>query len=553
VLRPVRRDGALVWFAFGCIALAGLVFWAWEGRGNTFFFDEWSWIEFRHSGLAAILDSYNAHLLVVPLAVYQALFHTIGIAHYRWYRLLALGAHLACATMVFTYARRRLGAAALLLALPVVFLGSGWEYVLWGVNFGFVLSLALGIGALLALERDDSRGDEICCGLLVAALACSEYALLFAIGIAVELLWRRQLRKSWVWLVPLALYGAWWVAYYRPYLSSYDIGLVPKFVANMASGAAGAIFGLGIQKGRLVLIGLVLVLAVRVWRRHELGARLANLIVIALAFWLLVAYGRAQLGDPGASRYGYVGVVLLALILAEAFRDVRAHPAVLGLMVVLAGLAVFGNLRAIGPGERSLSQGSNTEAAELGALQLAHRTAPRTLALDPHYSPQIIPGPYFAAVRDLHSTPAITTKDLAGLPEPERTAVDYVLVRMGELSITTSAHPPVVRTVPRVVDTTSSSVTRASYCLRLTPSGSRGAAEVPVPASGLAFRAGDRSDAPAGFVQMRRFAAGFENSPVAAIPGSAAVIVRPAADQASRPWIAEITATRRVLICTLSS
>lgn len=125
-LRQVDERTA-TWLAFGCIVTAGFAYLLWKGRGNTFFYDEWSWIEFRRSGLHSILASYNGHLEPLPTAIYQALLHTIGLTHYRVYRTLAATAHCACATLAFAFARRRIGPAALLLALPVVLLGSGYS------------------------------------------------------------------------------------------------------------------------------------------------------------------------------------------------------------------------------------------------------------------------------------------------------------------------------------------------------------------------------------------------------------------------------------------
>jgi len=135
------------------------------------------------AGWHAIIASYNQHLLAVPIALYQLLFATVGLAHYWVFRLFLTLAHLACVAAVFAYVRRRIGSAALLVTLPLLVLGSGWEYVLEPVNFGFVASIALSICALLALERDDGRGDALACVLLVVGLACSELAVVFAAGI----------------------------------------------------------------------------------------------------------------------------------------------------------------------------------------------------------------------------------------------------------------------------------------------------------------------------------------------------------------------------------
>jgi hypothetical protein len=51
----------------------------WRGAGNTFFYDDWSWILGR-GGLRWVLASYNEHLQAAPKAIYLVLFHTIGIS-----------------------------------------------------------------------------------------------------------------------------------------------------------------------------------------------------------------------------------------------------------------------------------------------------------------------------------------------------------------------------------------------------------------------------------------------------------------------------------------
>ena len=61
------------------------------------------------------------------MAVYQLLFHTVGISNYLPYRLLAALAHIGCTAAIFAYALRRIGRLALLVALPVAFFGAGWE------------------------------------------------------------------------------------------------------------------------------------------------------------------------------------------------------------------------------------------------------------------------------------------------------------------------------------------------------------------------------------------------------------------------------------------
>ncbi len=424
------------WAAFGCLAAVGLAFVMWKGRSNGFFYDDWSWIEFRRTGVDTMLASYNQHLVIAPVAAYQALLATVGLTHYWPYRLLAAVGHVACATAVFAFARRRVGDAALLLAAPVVFLGAGWELVLEGFNAGITASLACGIIALLALDRGDRRGDRLACGLLVVGLVCGEFAALFAAGVAVEVTWRdRDLRRAWIWAVPIALYVGWWIADYTSYLSHPDVSLVPKFVANMASAAAGGLFGRSLEVGRVVLLAVAVFVCWRVWRRGALSPRLVTLAIVLGAFWLLVAYTRARHGQPWASRYVYSGVVLLVLIIAESARGARLTVPTLAVAGLLGVLALIGNISALDGGAGYLRTGSRTVSAELGALELARNVVPQTFVLDPRWAPQVIAGPYFAAVQAIGSTSADSPAEIRRAPPPIRAAAYSVLVRAGASAV----------------------------------------------------------------------------------------------------------------------
>ena len=127
-----ERAAPLVFAALALIAFAFLI---WDERGNTFYFDEWTWIFTRYTGLHSILTPYNQQMFIAPTAIYQLLLHTIGLRRYWVFRLLGTTAHVALACTAFVYVRRRLGAtAAALILTPFLFLGNGWEDVIWPVD-----------------------------------------------------------------------------------------------------------------------------------------------------------------------------------------------------------------------------------------------------------------------------------------------------------------------------------------------------------------------------------------------------------------------------------
>jgi len=490
---------------------------------------------------------------VAPLAIYQLLFHTVGLAHYRYYRLLAALGHLACVAAVFVFARRRIGTLAVAIIVPFAFLGAGWEFILWGVNFGFETSIALSIAALIWLESERPRRSVIACAFLTAGLLFSETAVLFAAGVAVETTWRdRSLRRAWVWAIPVALYGAWWLAYYQPYLSEHEYGAVPTFAAKLAANAAGGLFGRGQDAGWLVLAAIVVLLCVRLVRNRALSPRLVGLAITLAAFWGLVAVSRAQRGDPGASRYVYTGATLTLLLVLESLRGIQVDRLSAAAVTALAVLASIGGLRAFSLGEDSLYVGSRSEASELAALQLIRGRAPASFVLDPHWSPQIIAGDYFSAVSALGSTPADSLAQLLRSPEPMRSAADDVLVRGGEIVIDPApARAAIAPMVPHLELQVVGRHRKVGRCLVLVSRGSGSTFDLTLPPGGLELlaRPSGSTSTPPTAVRLRRFADGYENGPVAALSGRMGIVIGSVPDAVASPWHVRVSPWENVTAC----
>ena len=81
------------------------------GRGTTFFFDEWDWIQTRRSGLAnPLFRPHNGHLSAVPVAIFRLLLATVGLRHYLVFRLVAVAFELLTVALFTAVVRRRLPA-----------------------------------------------------------------------------------------------------------------------------------------------------------------------------------------------------------------------------------------------------------------------------------------------------------------------------------------------------------------------------------------------------------------------------------------------------------
>ena len=310
-----------------------------ETRETTLRVDEWVWaLQRRGDGLGTLLEPHNGHFSLVPLLLYKGLFATVGIEDFAPYRAMIILAHLLCTGLLYVYASRRIGAvAALLPAALLLTFGPGWHDILWPFQVAWLISLAAGLGALLAL---DGRRDAVACALVAVALASSGLGIAIAIGLLVEqLLRRRDWRDAWVVAGPLAAYGVWWLVYQDTDFWRHNVVVAPRFAADAASGALAAIAGLteprydadglivdggsALSWGRPLAVAAAVVLIWRLAALRPVAVRVPALLAMAAAFWLLTGLQRSQISPPDASRYLYVGALHPA-----ARRRARArHPA----------------------------------------------------------------------------------------------------------------------------------------------------------------------------------------------------------------------------------
>ncbi len=550
---PRTLEGRRLWRVFAVVLLGAFGYLMWVGRGNSFYFDEWGWLEQRSSGLAWLIRPYNQHLQIVPLAVYQLLFHTVGLGQYWVFRLIQTSVHLGTVAIIFEFARRRLGWLAVALVLPVAVLGGGWDYVLWPVSMGFVASIGLGIGALLALERGDRRGDLSALALLTAGLVCCEFAAFFAVGVAVETVYRdRSVRRAWVWAIPLALYGLWWLGYQGATGASHNLGAAPAFFTDLAASGIQGLLGLYAVPRVALLIAGLLVLGWHVARTRALSPRAAALLATIGVFWLAVAVSRAHMASSDATRYVYTSAILLVLLVAELCRGSSIRPWGLGLAGLFVVLALHGNLGVLHAAEGTLRTASQQVSAELGALEVAQTTAPAGLVVDPRYAPVLFAGPYLTVTDQLHSSAADTPFEILRAPETARVAADRLLVRAGDVRVTSAApgyphgsRSPAALAPPPAAGSGGSSTAHGS-CLRFRPTALPARLDVILPARGVVVRAGVGAPVE---VQLRRFAAGFELAPVVTVTPRATTSFEPAPDGSSLPWHVRILARQPVEVC----
>jgi hypothetical protein len=549
------------------VAAALVVAGAWlmyETRGTTLWFDEWIWaLEHRDNSLHGFIAPHNGHPTLVPVAIYRLLFATVGIDRSAPYRAVGIAAHLLIVALLYVYSARRAGVAVGLLAgAAILLLGPGWQNIIWPLQVGWSISIACGLGALLALDRRDRAGDIAACVLLVICVQASGPGVAIAAGMLVEVLRGRGLRSAWIVAVPLVVFGMWWLAYQDSGSVRRELAAAPGFAADSAAATFSSLVGLAgpllgddtatLGWGRPLAVVAVLLLLWRLLRMGRVPTRVLTLLAILGAFWFLTAIQRAGLGPAESSRYVYVAAVFVVALIVELVAGVAIPRRAWLPIGAVALLIAIGNVGDMRTGARFLRDQALLTRTQLAAVEIAR---PR-LRLDepvsgiPGYPLVVVrTGQYFGLERDLGS-PAASPEQFASAPESARRAADDELTRMLHIGLTPTGSPASPGAAPAVDAVVGGQATRAGGCVEFTPAGAGPAQpdpalELTVPASGLVLsaRGGDAT------VSVRRFADRFPDDPLGRVSagGSGRLTIRP--DRSPKPWHVRVAPDARLTAC----
>ncbi len=573
------------------------------GRGQSLRGDEWGYAtRLLDQSLwdAVVHPPPGKYLIAAPLAYYDLMFHTVGISHYVPYRLVGIALGAAVAILLFLYARRRVGdPLAIPAAVLVLFLGAAWEVVASPQRLPNQVAMAAGLGALVALDRRGDRRDAVACLLLVVAITSHPLGLAFVAAAAVLVAARpagERWRRSWIYLIPIAVYGLWYVTSYTspPSQSGPSPQEVIEFAGKSLAAFCGSVTGFfrtrwtsqidpvnGISVTLAVVFGAVVLWHLRHPRRVPAStwAVLAALCVLMITPAFAPGAGR----DPGAPRYLYSGAIVLLLVIFELARGVRVRGATRGWVIAGIGalfiVSMVSNLQTLHEKARAYAATSGELRVELGVLDVgrgAFRPPPPTLgqplgigALT--QAPSVAPplsasaslssllsrkaGVYYR-IRDSFGSPALTPGELLEAPEPDRERADRLLSALVRARLQPGGEGP-SGPLPRV--TAAPGVERRSGgdCLRLEPrrtgssratvaSGAPALATVELPPGGVTLKSGSPGYLPV--VRLGRFS-DRPGVPLDVPEASVATLAPSRGGAPEVPWRLLVLSTRPLTVC----
>ena len=452
--RLAASRGPLAGLAIAIAASAALILVL--GSNLTFFREDWELLVTRQDWTAdSFMRPFLEHIVLAPTGIYKLLVAVFGIESALPFRVVSTAAFSLSVVLLFVWLRRRVGGwPALMGAVAIAFLGAAYEDLLWPFQIGYFGSVAAGLGMLLALDREDRRGDAIACALLVVSLSFSSLGIAFAAGAVADVLLGRRprARRLPLVLVPLALFALWWVVWGQQadsVLSAANLVEAPRYVFEAIGAGLASLFGLASSEpeaerthqiaGHLLALAALTAASLRIWRLGRVPRDVVVAVAIALTFWALAAVNQTFDRPPDASRYQYPSAVFLLLICGGLLRGVRIGGRPLIVAAAVTGVAVVSGTAFLHREyERWWLPASDSLRASLAGLEIAGEGAGRDFTVNFPPNVTLPASRYFELVRTAGS-PAFSESELAGSGERERAAADLTLAGAHELRLTPDA------------------------------------------------------------------------------------------------------------------
>ena len=401
-------------------------------RDQWFFGDEWDFLARRGLSGAdlSLWEPHTEHWSTLPILIYRALFSLYGVRTYTPYVVVLVLLHVAVAHLLW---RLLLQAGvdrtvATALAAVFVFLGAGYENLLWAFQIGFIGSVALGLAGLLLVNHDGRWGarDFGAWAVSIVGLMFSGVSVTMVTVAGLAVLMRRGWRQGLLTVsLPGAVYLAWFFLTGNKNVGDEertldDVFKYPEYIWNGLRTAVEATVGFP-GAGAVILLGLAAFLLRRGGRSKGPAAPAFACALGALMLFAIIATGRAGLGieSSGASRYTYLVIALAVPAIGLALADLVDHDglasagrrAAVCLLLLFVGVHNVGTLVEKSRVEKRLEQ--RLKGRILAAAQLVNSPA---VVLGGNPEPQYNPDIVIDDLRRMHRD--------GNLPRPERITRD---------------------------------------------------------------------------------------------------------------------------------
>ena len=235
-------------------------------------------------------------------------------------------------------------------------------------------------------------------------------------------------------LVPVALWGAWYVTLGSTRGTTDNLVHTPGYVVDEAGATMAALTGSSQTVGVVLAAALTVGLVVAVVRAWPIDGRFAACIAMVFGLWFLLAYGRDLRVPTTEGRYTYLGAVVVFLLGAEVLATWKPRrlpapvkAATAAVLVAVLGVSVWVNIEHLHDGADEMRFAAMQYRVGWSALALAGPGIVRSAQVS--YLPEshlLTAGSVLDAVHDL-DYPLLDRDELLALGADWRIGADYQL------------------------------------------------------------------------------------------------------------------------------
>ena len=424
--------GALILVACLWITLA-------SSDGLTFFFDEWDFLIHRSISIDGLLQPHNGHLSTIPVILYVALRDVFGIKSYVPYQLVGLAVHATTCVIGARMIHRRSPLLGLALFPVLLLLGAGWQNILWPFQVGMMGALLFGLLAIDEVSRDEPRARSVTWATL--SLLCAGGGVAVAAVVTISMVIRRRWRLIRVMVPVLICYVVWYLMFGTSQSQPGNLARTPQYVLDSAAWSAAGIGSWSFGAGKLVF-GIVLIAlsgAFFVQRFNSTSQTSLLLFLMIVITWTLTGISRAHLAEPQASRYVYVGAIVLVCITGLALSTFK--PWIVAPLIFCAlPFTLPSSISQMEQGAGGLRDTSFHVRSALAALDMTDIRLATDFAVDAR-APQMTVSAYDKLARS-HGHVGFSIQELKALPDPYRNTSDNMLNQLGLNQVTRMPKSP---------------------------------------------------------------------------------------------------------------
>ncbi len=438
------------WLTFITLGVTSVLVWRYLTSltaDSTYFFDEWMFLASRDEfSIRDLAQAHNGHLSIVPAFVFIVVFKIFGFAHHEIFQWLAVLMHLGIVMLSSIIIQRRHGwIVASVVGLALALLGGGAENILWGFQIGFMGGFFFFLLSLICFDQSQKSESYVWPLFTFFTIMLSVGSSGTGLGTLPAIFFltamTRQWKKFWwVIFIPSVMYFIWYRRYGGTSLPSAELVSIPIFVMRSASNSMASIFGIDQIWGAL-FVGLISAFLLRALFAKPRKLDSLVFLVFVMFFWAATAYGRGVFGDPNSSRYLYIGVFGIVLLVSENIDRSKDNKKFkvrfIRLLIAIASLVAI-----VGSHQQMVFWADlHQKVSESAVGQLVVAEAHRDNVDDAFVLqyvgdiPVLYAGEYFQAISKMASSPVDGRRNLFSAPGQTRLAADDALLYLSVAKI----------------------------------------------------------------------------------------------------------------------